>query len=317
MKPSAGKRILTAVVIVVASLTILAGCIGGKRNLNIATGGTSGTYYPIGTAIADILNKEVSGLKVSVQSTGATMANIHMLQDGSADLAIGQSDIIYYAANGLEMYQDENIAHLKGIASLYPEACQFVTLESSGIKSIADLRGKRVAVGSLGSGTEVNVRQILSAYGLTYDDISVQYLSFATAAKALRDRDIDASVQTAGYPTAAVQEMATHDKIRILPIGDKEADAIIAQYPFFTKITIPAGTYPGLDEDIPTLSIMALLVASEKIDDSLGEKIAEAIFSHPDKLKSAHGISQFISKDSALKGMPIEMNKGAKKFLEK
>ena len=315
MKFGSMKKVLAAGLAVVVSAALLAGCGGDqasqKKFLNIGTGGTAGTYYPIGGAIAEILNNNIEGMNASAQSTGATVANINMLKDGSVDMAIVQNDLTYYAVNGTEMFQDKKVTNLKGIATLYPETCQFVTLDSSGIKTIADLKGKRVAVGAAGSGAEANARQILAAYGITYDDINVQYLSFGEAANALKDGNVDAAFLTAGYPTASVQDISSQNKIRLLPIDGDKADALIAKYPFYTKTKIPAGTYAGFDEEVPTM-----LVVNDKVDDKLGYEIAKAIFSNLDRLQAAHSVGKLISKENAEKGMSLDMNAGAKKFFE-
>ena len=328
MKFGSMKKVLAAGLAVVVSAALLAGCGGDqasqKKFLNIGTGGTAGTYYPIGGAIAEILNNNIEGMNASAQSTGATVANINMLKDGSVDMAIVQNDLTYYAVNGTEMFQDKKVTNLKGIATLYPETCQFVTLDSSGIKAIADLKGKRVAVGAAGSGAEANARQILAAYGITYDDINVQYLSFGEAANALKDGNVDAAFDgnvdaaflTAGYPTASVQDISSQNKIRLLPIDSDKADALIAKYPFYTKTKIPAGTYAGFDEEVPTISVMSMLVVNDKVDDKLGYEIAKAIFSNLDRLQAAHSVGKLISKENAEKGMSLDMNAGAKKFFE-
>ena len=319
------KKILTAGLAVVFSAALLTGCgggggqassSGGKTFINIGTGGTAGTYYPIGGAIAEILNNNIEGMNASAQSTGATVANINMLKDGSVDMAIVQNDITYYAVNGTEMFKDKKVENLKGIASLYPETCQFVTLDSSGIKTIADLKDKRVAVGAAGSGAEANARQILAAYGITYDDIDVQYLSFGEGASALKDGNVDAAFLTAGFPTAAVQDISSQNKIRLLPVDPAKADELIAKYPFYTKTTIPAGTYQGFDEDVPTISVMAMLVVNDKVDDKLGYAITKAIFSNLDRIQAAHAVGKMISKENAEKGMSLDMNAGAKKFFD-
>ena len=320
------KKIVTAGLAVVMSAALLTGCGGGggdqassgggKTFLNIGTGGTAGTYYPIGGAIAEILNNKIDGMNASAQSTGATVANINMLKDGSVDMAIVQNDITYYAVNGTEMYKDKKVTNLKGIASLYPETCQFVTLDSTGIKTIADLKGKRVAVGAAGSGAEANARQILEAYGITYDDIQVQYLSFGEGASALKDGNVDAAFLTAGFPTAAVQDISSQNKIRLLPVDPAKADELIAKYPFYTKTTIPAGTYQGFDEDVQTISVMAMLVVNDKVDDKLGYEITKAIFSNLDRIQAAHAVGKMISKENAEKGMSLDMNAGAKKFFD-
>jgi TRAP transporter TAXI family solute receptor len=266
--------------------------------------------------MAEIFNKNIKGMNASAQSTGATVANINMLKDGSVDVAIVQNDITYYAANGTEMFKDKKVENLRGLATLYPETCQFVTLDKTGIKSINDLKGKRVAVGAAGSGAEANARQILEAYGITYDDISAQYLSFGEAASALKDGNVDAAFLTAGYPTAAVQDISAQNKIQLLPIDADKADALIAKYPFYTKTTIPAGTYAGFDIAVPTISVMAMLVATDKVDDALGYDLTKSLFSNLDKLQAAHAVGKLITKEGAQKGMPIKMNAGAEKYFK-
>lgn len=313
------KKLAAIGMAMVVSVAVLTGCggdDGGKKFLNIATGGTAGTYYPIGGAMAEILNKDIKGMNASAQSTGATVANINMLKDGSVDLAIVQNDITYYAVNGTEMFQDKKVDNIRGIATLYPETCQFVTLDSLGIKSIKDLKGKKVAVGAAGSGAEANARQILEAYGITYNDIEVQYLSFAEGASALKDGNVDAAFLTAGYPTASVQDISSQNKIRLLPVDSDKAEALIAKYPFYTKTTIPAGTYAGFNEEVQTISVMAMLVATDKVDDKLGYEIAKAIFSNLDRLQAAHSVGKLITKDGAMKGMSLPMNAGAEKFFK-
>ena len=312
------KRALTAGLALAMAIAAI-GCGGGESGgnfVNIATGGTAGTYYPIGGAIADVLNKDAQGVNASAQSTGASVANINMLKDKQVDMAIVQNDITYYAVNGTEMFS-EKIENLRGIASLYPETCQFVTLEDSGIKSIEDLKGKRVAVGAAGSGGEGNVRQILKAYGLTYDDIDEQFLSFAEGASALKDGTVDVACLTAGYPTASVQDVASQKKIRLIPLENDKIEALIKDYPFYTKTSIPAGTYQGFDEEVQTVSVMAILVATDKMTDDAGYEITKTIFGGLDKISAAHSAAKAISKEKALDGMDfITMNGGAEKFLK-
>ena len=319
MKISTVKKVFAAGAVLAAAAVLFTGCNGnadveGKKFLNIGTGGTAGTYYPIGGAIAEVLNKEIPGMSASAQSTGASVANINMLSDGEVDLATVQNDIAYYAAHGTEMFQDKKVDGLQGIASLYPETCQFVTLKSSGIKSLAELKGKRIAVGAVGSGVEANVRQILAAYGVTYSDIDAQYLSFAEGASALKDGNVDVAVLTAGYPTASVQDIAAQNPVRLLPVEGKAADALIAQYPFYTKTVIPAGTYAGFDEEVPSVAVMAMLVAGPTVNDDLGYCVTKAIFSNLDRLQAAHAVGKQIAKDTAKPGMSLPMNAGAEKY---
>ena len=314
--------LLGALLLLVTTMLVGCGSSGGnksdssKKFLNIATGGTAGTYYPIGGAMAEILNKSIPGMNASAQSTGASVANINMLKDGSVDLAIVQNDLTYYASNGTEMFKDKKMDNLRGIATLYPETCQIVTLQDSGIETIADFRGRRVAVGAAGSGTEANARQIMEAYGVTYADISVQYLSFGEAASALKDGNVDVAFVTAGYPTAAIQDIASQRKVRLIPVEESKADMLAAKYPFYTKTKIPAGTYAGFDQDVPAVSVMAMLVTTDKMDDAMGGEVAKAIFSNLDRLQAAHSVGKLIKKESAMNGMSVKMNGGAEKFFK-
>ena len=319
--PKFFKRILTTGLAVAVAIGV-AGCGGsggsdsGENFIRIATGGTAGTYYPIGGAIADVISKDIPGMSATAQSTGASVANINMIRDGQVDLAIVQNDVAYYALNGTDMF-DTKFDGLRGIASLYPETCQFVTREDSGITSIAGLRGKKVAVGAAGSGVEANVRQILKIYGITYEDIDAKFLSFAEGASALKDGSVDVACLTAGYPTASVQDVASMKKIRIIPIEDDKIESLIKDYPFYTPTVIPAGSYQGLYEDVKTVSVMAILVASDKVNEDTGYKIAKSIFGHLDKISAAHPAAEKIKKDTATAGLDfIKMNEGAAKFFK-
>lgn len=306
---------LAALIVTVAAL--FGGCgtqSDAKREFDIATGGTAGTYYPIGNAIADILNKEIPNMNAAAQSTGASVANLEMLREGTVELAIVQNDIAYYAVNGTEMFRGKKINNVRGIASLYPETCQFVTLDTSGIRSIDELKGKRVAVGEKGSGAEANARQILEIYGITYDDITPEYLSFADGAAALLEGKADAAFLTAGFPTAAVQEIAAKNKIRLLPIENDKFSILSTMYPYYTRTVIPAGTYEGFVGEVPTVSVMAILVGSDKIDDKIGRDIAKAVFGNLDKIRAAHSIGKTITKENAAKGMTVKMNTGAERY---
>lgn len=317
--PKVWKRVLTAG-LALAMAVGAAGCGTGSDKsenfINIATGGTAGTYYPIGGAIAEVINKNVNGTNASAQSTGASVANINMLADGQVEMAIVQNDITYYAVNGTDMF-DKKVENLRGMASLYPETVQIVTLSDSGIMSLADLKGKRVAVGAAGSGVEANIRQILKAYNITYDDIEEQFLSFAEGANALKDGTVDVACVTAGYPTASIQDVAAQKKIRILPIDEDKITALTIDYPFYTRTVIPGGTYQGFEGEIPSVSVMAILVATDKMDDKTGYDVTKAIFNNVDKLAQAHMAAKNIDKKTGLAGMGfIKMNSGAEKFLK-
>ncbi|CCO08373.1 TAXI family TRAP transporter solute-binding subunit [Desulforamulus hydrothermalis] len=285
-----------------------------KKFINIATGGTAGVYYPLGGAIAEILNKNLPGVNATAQSTGASVANINLLTQGSVQLAFVQNDIAYYAANGTEMFKDKKVEGLRCLAAVYPETVQIVTLDKTGIKSIADLKGKRVAVGAAGSSVTANAQHVLESYGITFADIKPQYLSFSEAANGLKDGNIDAAFVTAGFPTAAIQDISAQHKVVLLSVADDKAEQLTKKYPFYTKVVIPAGTYPNQDKDVTSLGAKAMLVVSDKMDEQTAYDITKAVFTHLDQLQAAHNVGKHISKDTAKEGISIPMHPGAEKF---
>ena len=318
------KKLLAFLLGIMVMATMIAGCGGGDKKddkkpaaqnfINIATGGTSGTYFPLGGALADILNNNIPGTNASAQSTGASVANVNLLSQGKVEIAFIQNDIAYYAANGTEMFKGKQVAGLQGRATLYPETVQIVTLKKSGIKSVADFKGKRIAVGAAGSGTEANARQIMEAYGIKYDYIKVQYLSFGEAASALKDGNVDAAFVTAGHPTAAIQDIATQNDVVVVPVDAYKADALIKKYPFYTKLVIKAGTYPKQDADVTAVAVKCMLAVTDKMDENTAYAIAKALYGNLDRMKSAHSAANAISKDTAKDGMSIKLNPGAEKF---
>lgn len=321
------RKFTVTVVVCLFAVVMLVGCGGGDKTpapkpveqkvfINIATGGTAGVYYPLGGAFAEILNKNIPGMNASAQSTGASIANVNLIKDGKVELALIQNDIAYYAANGTEMFKDKKVADLKGIATLYGEAIQIVAKAGKNIKSVSDLKGLRVGVGTIGSGTEANVRQILEIYGMTYNDIKPQYLSFAEAANGLKDDNVDAAVVTAGAPTAAIQDIAAQHKIILVPIPADKAEALIKKYPFFAKNTVKANTYPGMAADVPTVSVKAMLVTSAKVKEDLVYKMTKAMYGNLDRIIAAHAQGKNITKATALEGMPISVHAGAEKFFK-
>jgi TRAP transporter TAXI family solute receptor len=286
--------------------------------INIASGGTAGTYFPLAGGMADIWNKNIPGVNATAQSTGASVANINLLRDGEADVIMVQNDIAYYAANGTEMFEGDAYPALRGLCILYPETIQIVTIEGTGIDTVADLKGKRVAVGAAGSGTEANARQILEAAGITYDDITVQYLSFAEAANNLKDGNVDAAFVTAGHPTAAIQDIGAQHKVKLVVVEDDMADALIAKYPFYTKIVVPGGTYSGIDEDIKTVAVQAMLAIDADMDEDLAYNMLKTMYDNHDRMKAAHTTAGAkIKPETGLDGMGIELHPGAAKYFNK
>ncbi len=284
--------------------------------INIATGGTAGVYFPLGGAVAEILNRNVPGINASVQTTGASIANVQLLKDGAVQLAFMQNDISYYAYTGTEMFDGNKFDGLRGLATLYPETIQIITLAASGIRAIADLRGKRVAVGAIGSGTEANARQILDISGITYKDITPRYLSFAEASAGLRDGHVDVAFVTGGLPTAAVRDLAASRDIALIPVPSDIATRLMAKYPFYARVIIPKDTYSKVTVDVATVAVKATLVVTDKMDNKLAYDIVEAIFKNLDRLAITHAMGRLITKETALEGMPIPMKPWADRFFK-
>ena len=313
------RTMLLLVTLILAAAAVYAG--GGSEKakqetlfMNIGTGGTAGTYYPMGGAIAEIINANVPGVNSTAVSTGASVANINKLGEGEFQMIFVQNDVTYYAYNGTEMFQERSYPTLRGIATLYSETIHIVTVEGAGIRSFADLRGKRIAVGAAGSGTEGNARQILEVLGLTYNDIRPQYLSFAEAANGLRDGTVDAAVVTAGVPTAAIRDVAAQRNVVIVPVPDDLADPLIARYPFYTKFTIPAGTYPGQNSPVQTIAVKAMLVVDASLDEQIAYNITKAIFENVNRIALAHAQGRAISVETADEGMPVPLHPGAERY---
>ena len=309
------------VLVTIALVASFVACGAPKQTfVSIASGGTGGTYYPLAGAMAAIRNEGIKGMNAAVQATGASVANVNLLRDGKADVIMVQNDIAYYAVNGLELFKDKAFPDMKGMAILYPETCQLIVLANSGIKSVAALKGKKVAVGAAGSGVEANARQIMEAAGVTYADIQVQYLSFNEAASNLKDGNIDAAFLTAGHPTAAIQDISASKEISIVPIDGDVAAKLQATYPFYTKATIAAGTYKGVTADVQTVTVQAMLAVSSKLDAATVEKMLQTLFAPAgsERLTAAHAkAGAMITLKTAKNGMSLPMHAGADKYYGK
>lgn len=290
---------------------------GAPLSISLATGGVAGVYFPLGGAMAEAWSAEIADLTVTAEATGASVVNVRLVEGGEAELALVQNDIASYAYNADEMFADDTpLQQNVGMAMLYPEVIQIVTLQDSGIATVDDLAGNRVAVGAPGSGTEANARQILEAHGITYADISEQFLPFGEAVDALRDGRIDAAFLTAGIPTAAVIDLsATHDAA-IVSIDPEKAEEVVARWRFYSAFTIPGGAYTGIEEDIPTVTVQAMLVASADLDADVVEQMLEVLFRDETlaQLCDTHVRGCDISLDTALEAMPIALHSGAERF---
>lgn len=314
------RRIVTIALIVFMLCSLcLAGCgentalkgSGRSTTLKMATGGTTGTYYAFSGAVSQVLQEKVNNLKFDVQSTGASKANIYLVSDGEADMGIVQNDVMYYAYKGIDLFDGEAIKGFSAMAGCYAEVCQIVC--NSSISSIDQLKGKRVSVGDVGSGCEFNARQILEAYGMTFDDIQVSNLSFNDSATALKDDKIDAFFCVAGAPTTAVVELATSNSINLLTVDDEHADALISKYPFYTKYDIPEGSYKGVGK-VQTVAVVATYIVSDKLSEDIVYDMTKALFENKDQIAAAHPKGAELDPAYSVSGISIPMHPGAEKY---
>ena len=232
-----------------------------------------------------------------------------------SDLAIVQNDVMDYAYNGTDLFAEEGAAtEFATVAGLYAEVCQVVS--TGDIKSIADLKGKRVSVGDAGSGVEFNARQILEAYGISFNDIEVNNLGFGDSSDALKDGKIDAFFCTAGAPTTAIVELATTNSINLLEIDDEHAAALAEAHPFYTTYPIPGGSYKGVDEDVQTVAIKATLICSPKLSEETVYNLTKALFDNQSEIAAAHAKGEELSLEYAVSGISVPFHPGAEKYFK-
>ncbi|MEC2076869.1 TAXI family TRAP transporter solute-binding subunit [Metabacillus fastidiosus] len=286
---------------------------GGNKNLSLLTGGTGGTYYPLGGQIGKIISDNTDA-NITPQTSGASAENMETLRAGDAEIAFSQTDIAAYAIEGKEMFKDKAIDNIQAISSLYPETVQLVTTAKSGIKSIEDLKGKKVSVGAPGSGVYINAMQILEIYGLSDKDIKAQNLSFDESADGIQAGNIDAAFITAGTPTGAVEALSAQNDIVIVPITDEKIKELIAKYPYYSEETVPSGTY-NIKEDVKTVAVKAMLVVTKDVEEDLVYETTKALYENTDKITHAKG--KFITAETALEGLGnMELHPGAAKYFD-
>lgn len=298
-------------------MALIVGCSkSANKNYVFATGGTSGTYYSFGGVIANLWNNNIEGLNITAQSTGASAENLRLINRGEAELAFVQNDVMDYAYNGTDMFEGEILSNFSAILTLYPEVVQIAATKSSGIRSIADMKGKRVSVGDAGSGTEFNAKQILEAYGLTFNDIRKSNLSFKESSDGLQNGTLDACFIVAGVPNAALQELSLSADMTLVPIGNTQIVEIISQYKYYTEVNIPADTYNGVDADTGAIAVKATIAVNNNIPEEEVYNMIKTIFDKQSDLSLAHAKGNELNIEEAPKGISIPFHPGAVKYYE-
>ena len=297
-----------------AAFTASTAAIAAPTFINILTGGTSGVYYPIGVGLSQLYGNGIEGSKTSVQATKASVENLNLLQAGRGELAFALGDSVADAWSGVEEAGFKApLKKLRAIAGTYPNYIQIVANADSNIQTLADLKGKRISVGAPKSGTELNARAIFKAAGLSYEDMGeVQFLPYAESVELIKNRQLDATLQSSGLGMAAIRDLASTMKISFVAIpADVVAKIGNAAY---QPATIPAKTYDGQDADVPTVAITNILVSHEGVSDDVAYQMTKLMFENVDKLATAHSAAKDIKLETAAKNLPIPLHPGAERY---
>ena len=308
------KKMLSIVMASAMVVTLLAACgSASATKMTMGTGGTAGTYYAFGGVLGQYI-KNKAGIDVTVVSTDGSKANIESIASGDYQLGTVQSDVMAYAWAGSRSFESTGaIDAFRVVGGLYAEAVQLITMDPS-IQSVADLAGKSVSIGAPGSGVYFNAMDVLTAAGLTEADIKPQYQSFADSTDALKDGKIDAAFIVAGAPTAAITELCTTNNAYLVPIDGDIADKLMADCPFYTTYSIPAGTYNGQDADVTTVTVKATLIVSASASEKDVYELTKAIFDNADAIAAENGKGKELSIENATSGMSAPFHAGAAKY---
>lgn len=295
---------------------LVAGTVAAQQQqfINVLTGGQSGVYYPIGVSLSQSFAKDIPNVRSTAQVTRASAENLNLLQAGRGELGLSLADTISDAWNGNEEAGFRTkLDKLRGFSATYNNYIQIVASADSGIRTIADLKGKRLSVGAARSGTELNARAILKAAGLSYSDLGkVEYLPFGESVELIKNRQLDATLQSAGLGVASIRDLSTAVRIVVVPVPH----AVVAKVgdPAYQPSVIPANTYTGQTEDVPTAAIPNFLVTHTGVPDDTVYRMVKAMYDNLDTLHAAHSAARVIKRENAIKGMPIPLHPGAERY---
>lgn len=309
--PSINLKIMMAAA---SSLLISAPTHASPAFINILTGGTSGVYYPMGVALSQIYSESIPSVRTSVQATKASVENLNLLQAGRGELAFALGDSVADARLGVEEAGFKApMTRLRAIGGAYPNYIQIVASRESGIKTLADLKGKSISVGAPKSGTELNARAIFKAAGLSYQDMGeVQYLPYAESVELIKNRQLDATLQSSGLGMAAIRDLASVMPLNYVSIPVEVVSGI--GNPAYQSGVIPANTYDGQIEDIPTVAITNILVTHEAVPEETAYQMTRLIYENLPRLSSAHSAASDITLHDAPHHLPIPLHPGAERY---
>lgn len=305
------SRLMAAAI--VAASVLSAPVAQAQQFINVLTGGTSGVYYPLGVAIGKIYGDKIPDVKTQVQATKASVENLVLLQQGRGEIAFTLGDSLKAAWEGdAEAGFKNKLDKLRTIGAIYPNYIQIVATAESGIKTLADLKGKSLSVGAPKSGTELNSRAILAAAGMSYKDLGkVEYLPFAESVDLMKNRQLNATLQSAGLGVASLKDLSTSSEITVVAVPKETVDKI---GPPFVSVIIPANTYTGQDKDVPTAAVVNYLVTSSAVSDDLAYQMTKLVYESLPELANAHAAGKEIKLATAATGSPVPLHPGAIRF---
>jgi len=298
--------------VLVLGILGLAPALSAEEFISIATGGTAGTYYPIGGAIAKAVSDH-SEIRATAETGNASVANINLVSNAEIAIAFAQNDTCYWAFNGQHMFK-EPLKNLRVVTALYPEHVQLIATKESNVKTLTDLKGKRVGVGAPGSGVEADVQALFQVAGLKYGDMKVDFLDFGATTNRFKDNQIDAGFVVAGYPTASIMDLANTKDVALVSFDEKLMADLVKAHPYFVPDKIPGGTYKGMDADTPTPAVMALLVTHDQVAEDVIYKFTKALFENLDTVHASHAKAREITLEAALTGLTAPLHPGAAKY---
>lgn len=293
---------------------LLSGCEGGQTYLSIGTGGTGGIYYPFGGALASRMSARDPERDYTAEVSGASVENIKRLQQNQIELGFGLTSTIVGAYNGTSEEFPQAVPDLRIVAPMWPQPVNILVRRGSDIRSLYDVRGRRVAVGPAGSGTALVSRDLLEAHGLSLDDIDAQYLTFSESASAIRDGSIDLAIVPVGYPAAAILEATTQADVSLIPLEGPQIDSLVAARPFYYESVIPAGVYRGQDEDVPTIFEMNWIMARESLDPAVVKLVLDVLLQDREQLNQVNEIVKQIDLEM-LRSPPIPVHPAVTEWL--
>ena len=311
MKRFAQGIVAAGALAVVSSLAPAA--VQAEQFVNVLTGGTSGVYYPLGVALSKIYGEKIADTRPQVQSTKASVENLNLLQQGKGEIAFALGDSVKLAWEGdTDAGFKGPLGKLRIIAAIYPNYIQIVASKESGVKSLADLKGKSLSVGAPKSGTELNARKIFEAAGMSYEDLGkTEYLPFAESVELIKNRQLDATLQSAGLGVASIKDLSTSIDVQIVAVPEDVIAKLGAPY---IAATIPAGTYSGQASDVPTVAVVNFLVTHSEVSDELAYEMTRQLFENLPDMVAAHNAAKAISLENALNGLPAPLHPGAERF---